>query len=708
MNDKKGGNENFQILLLAMGLCRQAIVDLSRFKQKHLIDQELSFENMARVLKEEEILLSHRQKAVKSLSGLDVPAIAKITGGALLLLKISDGGFLVQRAYDEKPHMVKPAELSKLYQGEIITLKSYEKEHNPAPPKFDLGAFLPAFFENRTLVIEIVLASLFIQIFALTAPLFMQVVIDKVMLHQGYDTLDVLALGLICVIIFETLLGGLRTYLFSHTSFRIDLGLGNNLFKKLIHLPLDYYRARQTGETAMRIREADNVRAFLTGSTIPTAIDLAFAVVFIIVMYLFSPTLTFIVLASLPFYLIISYVSSPMLQKRLSEKAKLASDSQSFLVETVGNIETLKSMSSERNLQRKWEVKLSEFTKAAFAANKLQMLSTQGTQLIQRAVMVATLYTGSLLVLNAELTVGGMVAFNMLSARVGAPITNLFKLWQEFQQMKVSMERLRDIMERDEEQQGGQNLDMEFKGDIVLDHISFHYPNQQGKVLDDVSLTLKSGTITGIVGPSGSGKSTLIRLLQLLHLPDSGKITIDDLDITRLDIDAVRSAIGVVLQDNQLFTGSVMENIRLGNPLASDEAIINAAKLAGANEFIQALPQGYDSLVGERGASLSGGQRQKIAIARAIVRDPKILVMDEATSALDADSESHLMANIPSLSSNKTVIIIAHRLSTVRHADQIIFLENGKILEQGSHAQLMRKKKNYWHYYRQQMGSHAK
>ena len=693
-----------QIILISLGLCKRAVSDLPGFKQKHLIGQNLSFEDVARILKDEEIFLSYTQKTIKSLSALDVPAIVRINDGALLLLKINDEGFLVQGARDEKPHILKKSELSEFYQGEIIALKPYEKSYEPVTAKFDLGAFLPAFFENRTLVIEIILASLFIQVFALTTPLFMQVVIDKVMLHQGYDTLDVLALGLICVIIFETLLGGLRAYLFSHTSFRIDLGMGNDLFKKLIHLPLDYYRARQTGETAMRIREADNVRAFLTGSTIPTAIDLVFAVVFIIVMYLFSPTLTFIVLASLPFYLLISYISSPLLQKRLSEKSKLASDSQSFLVETVSSIETLKSMSSERNLQRKWEKKLSEFTKASFTANKLQMFSTQGTQLIQRAVMVATLYMGSLLVLKAELTVGGMVAFNMLSSRVGAPITNLFKLWQEFQQMRVSMERLRDIMEREEESQGGQSLDIELKGDIVLNQVSFHYPGQDGKALDDVSLEMKSNTITGVVGPSGSGKSTLVRLLQLLHLPDSGQITIDGLDISRLDVESVRSAIGVVLQDNQLFTGSVMDNIRLGDPLASDEAVINAAKIAGANTFIQSLPQAYDSLVGERGTMLSGGQRQKIAIARAIVRNPRILVLDEATSALDAESENYLMENIPALSKDKTIMIIAHRLSTVRQADQIIFLEEGKIFEKGTHIELMRKKGKYWRYYCQQIG----
>ena len=699
---------NLQILLLAIGLSKRPISNLPEFKQKYLIDDALTLQEMIKILKEEEVFDTHKQLAFKALSAAHCPAIVSIKDSTLLLLKISDAGFLVQFATDKQPKMLTKAQFAKLYQGDVISLAYYEKNYDAVPPKFDLSAFLPAFFEHRTLVVEIVLASLFIQIFALTAPLFMQVVIDKVMMHQGYDTLDVLAFGLVCVIVFETLLGGLRTYLFSHTSFRIDQDMGNNLFNKLIHLPLDYYRARQTGETAMRIREADNVRAFLTGSTIPTAIDLVFAVVFVIVMYLFSPTLTFIVLASLPFYLLISYISSPLLQKRLSEKSKLASDSQSFLVETVSSIETLKSMGSERNLQRKWEKKLSEFTKAAFEANKLQMISTQGTQLIQRAVMVATLYMGALLVLNTELTVGGMVAFNMLSSRVGTPITNLFKLWQEFQQMRVSMERLRDIMERDEEQQGGQTLDMEFKGNIVIDDVSFHYPNQEGKALDGIALTMKSGTVTGIVGPSGSGKSTLIRLLQLLHIPDNGKIMIDGLDIARLDIETVRRNIGVVLQDNQLFTGSVMDNIRLGNPLAGDEDIINAAKLAGANEFIQSLPQGYDSLIGERGASLSGGQRQKIAIARALVRDPKILVLDEATSALDAESESHLMNHIPALSKDKTVIIIAHRLSTVRDADQIIFLENGKIEEQGAHTQLMRKKGKYWGYYRHQMGNNAK
>lgn len=568
---------------------------------------------------------------------------------------------------------------------------------------FDLSWFIPAVVRYRRLFGEVLLASLFIQIFGLITPLFFQVVIDKVLVHRGMSSLDVLVFAMIVVAIFEVLFGTLRTYLFSHTTNRIDVQLGSNLYKHLMLLPISYFGARRVGETVARVRELENVRNFLTGSALTLVLDLAFTVVFFAVMFAYAPLLTWIVVASLPFYIGLSLFITPTLRKRVEEMFQRGAENQAFLTESVSGVETVKAMAVEPQMHRRWEERLAEYVKASFRAAMIGNYASNGVQLIQKVTMGFTLYFGAKIVIAGDLTVGQFVAFNMLSGHVTGPILRLAQLWQDFQQMSISVERLGDILNTRTEVAGGQTDLPPVQGAIKFESVVFRYRHDAPEVLKGVSLDIPVGQSVGIVGPSGSGKSTLAKLVQRMYVPESGKVLVDGMDLALASPAWLRRQIGVVLQENYLFNRTVWENIAISQPALPRERIIEAAKQAGAHDFIQELPEAYDTVLGERGGTLSGGQRQRIAIARALVTNPKILIFDEATSALDYESEEIIQQNMASICQDRTVLIIAHRLSTVRTCDRIITVEAGEIVEDGSHDQLINTDGRYARLWRHQM-----
>jgi subfamily B ATP-binding cassette protein HlyB/CyaB len=621
-----------------------------------------------------------------------LPAIVGQSDGSFLIIgQTKDGNVLVQRPLDGRPVILPIAEFAASWDGRLILI-ARRAAAGDLNRKFDLAWFLPAIHRYRHVLGEVLLASLFIQILGLVSPLFFQVVIDKVLVHRGLTTLDVLIFGLVAISVFEGLLGGLRTYVFAHTTNRIDVELGAKLFRHLLALPLVYFQSRRVGDSVARVRELENIRSFLTGSALTLVIDLLFTTVFLAVMWFYSSTLTLIVLATLPFYVGISVVVTPIFKRRLDEKFKRGAENQAFLVEAVTGIETLKAMAVEPQMHRRWEEQLASYVQASFSTQNLGNVATQAITWINKASIAAVLYFGARSVIDGDLTVGELVAFNMLSGRVAQPVLRIAQLWQDFQQARISVDRLGDILNTRVEgvSSAGRASLPAIKGEITFEHVRFRYRPDAPLALDDVNFSVKTGQVVGVVGPSGSGKSTLTKLVQRLYVPEQGRVMVDGVDLAMVDTAWLRRQIGVVLQENVLFNRPVRENIALADPAMPMERVIEAAKLAGAHEFILELPHGYDTEIGERGASLSGGQRQRIAIARALVTNPRILIFDEATSALDYESERIIQQNMRRIVAGRTVLIIAHRLSTVRTADRILTIERGRLVEDGTHDELIR------------------
>ena len=595
--------------------------------------------------------------------------------------------FLIQRP-GEAPAVLSQEAFMAAWSGELIFVTS-KATFAGDTARFDFSWFVPAIVKYRALLMEVLAISLVLQIIGLVTPMFFQVVMDKVLVNHAMKTLNVIAVGLICAYLFEATLTGLRTYVFSHASSKIDVELGARLFKHLLHLPTSYFQARRVGDSVARIRELENIRTFLTGNAMTLTLDVAFSVVFIAVMLWYSVWLTLIVLASIPLYVVLSLVFTPIIRERLNDKFNKGAENQSFLVETISGIDTVKAMAVEPRWQAKWEKQLAGYVSAGLATNNVAMVASGGVTLVSKLVTAGIMWLGATLVVDNKMTVGELVAFNMLAGQVSSPILRLAQLWNDFQQVGISMSRLGDILNTKAEAAGQKTRLPRIEGAIEFDQTSFRYRPDAPDVLRSVNLKFAPGEVIGIVGRSGSGKSTLTKLVQRLYVPDRGRVLVDGQDIGIIDTASLRQQIGVVLQENNLFNRSVRDNIALANPALPIEVIMEAAKLAGAHEFISELSEGYDTLVGEHGTGLSGGQRQRIAIARALITNPRILIFDEATSALDYESERVIQDNMRRICAGRTVLIIAHRLTAVQDADRIVVMDRGQIVEVGSHRELL-------------------
>jgi subfamily B ATP-binding cassette protein HlyB/CyaB len=674
---------------------------------RHAVGAEAQASDLIRLARRLGARASRRKLTPAKLELAPLPAMGAARDGSYFIIAAARAGEALIQRPGAAAETVDMEALNALWSGEVILVATREELERSS--KFDLSWFVPALMKYRGLLGEVLLASLAIQLFALATPLIFQVVIDKVLVHKGLTTLEVLVIGLFAVTLFDTLLSGLRAYVFSHTTNRVDVELGARLYRHLLALPLAYFEARRVGDSVARVRELETIREFLTSSSVTLVIDLLFTVIFLVVMWFYSPWLLAIVLAAIVAYAVIGLVVTPPLRARIDERFRRGAESQAFLVESVSGVQTLKAAAVEPQMQARWERLLAAYVASGFKAARLNIWGGQAIQLVNKLTTLIILFVGAKLVIDDKLTVGELVAFNMLAGRVAEPVLRLSGLWQQFQEARVGLHRLGDILNTPTESAFSPSRSAlpAITGAIAFDDVTFRYRPGGREVIRRVSLTITPGEVIGVVGPSGSGKSTLTKLVQRLYVPESGRVLVDGVDLALVDPAWLRRQVGVVLQENLLFNRTVRENIALANPATPMDEVMAAARLAGAHEFILELPEGYDTEIEERGANLSGGQRQRIAIARALITQPRILILDEATSALDAESEAAIQANMAAIARGRTVMIIAHRLSALRLADRIVTMENGAVTETGTHESLLAAGGRYAQLWRLQMEGRA-
>ena len=584
------------------------------------------------------------------------------------------------------------SQFEQMWDGQLWQVETVQTQD-----KFNLGWFLPAVWKYRGLLLEVLIASLTMQILGLATPMITQVVIDRVMVQGSISTLDVMAIAMLGVAFFEAALGTLRLFIFTHTARRLDLSLSAQLFRHLMRLPLQYFESRRVGDTVARVQELENIRQFLTGTALTVVLDSIFAVVYLLLMAYYSLFLTGVALAVLPLFAILTLVSTPILRNWLNETFNRNADSQSFLVETVTGIHSVKAHTAEKASRDRWEGLFARYIRTSFKASTTQNISGNIADFLTKFSSLLILWFGATLVIKQELTIGQLVAFQMLSGQVTGPLLRLVQLWQNLQQVLLSVDRIGDILNAAPEAEPGSGLVLPpLQGEINFDQVVFRYHPNQDPVLKGISFDVKPGMLVGVVGRSGSGKSTLSKLLQRLYLPESGRITVDGFDVKSADLHSLRTQMAVVLQEDFLFNGNIIENISLGRPDVTAEDVVEAARNAAAHDFISEQPQGYETNVGERGTALSGGQRQRVSLARLFLSDAPILILDEATSALDSETEQQVLQNLQKVSKNRTIFMIAHRFAPLRRADLILVMEKGVIVERGTHDELLRKKGAYY------------
>jgi ATP-binding cassette subfamily B protein len=627
----------------------------------------------------------------EQLQRLDPPAITWLQGHPRVIWEISTRGVLI----GDPRRGQQRVDLEELggWRGDG-TLSVLAVERTAASPKqrFGLAWFWPALRQHRLILIQVLIASFFVQLFGLLNPLLIQQIIDAVISQGNLSSLNVLGTLLVGMAVAQAVLGSLRTYLFSDTTNRIDISLGSAIIDHLLRLPLGYFARRPVGEVSSRINELEKIRRFLTGTALTVVLDAVFSLIYIAVMLLYSVQLTLWALAVVPLFLALTAVSAPLIRQQLRDQAEANARVQSHLVETLGGIETVKGQGMELHGRWRWQQLYGAQIQAGFRNTVTSTAAGSASKFLEQLSGLLVLWVGATLVLKGELTLGQLIAFRILAGYVTNPMLRLATLWQSFQETSLSLERLSDIVDHPEEIEiAGEQLPPlpPVLGHIRYDGVRFRFGSQGPLQLSNVSLDLPAGSFVGIVGSSGSGKSTLLKLLTRLYDPIEGVIRVDGHDISKVDLYSLRAQIGVVPQDSLLFDGSVMANLALARPDAGFEEICQAAQVACAHDFIQALPAGYSSSVGERGAALSGGQRQRIAIARMVLKRPRLLILDEATSALDTDTERQLTRNLMETYRGSTVLFITHRLGALRHADRILVMDQGLLVEQGSHDELM-------------------
>ena len=621
---------------------------------------------------------------------LELPVMVQHKHHYALITEVGRGRVLL--ADPEKGWLSLPMAEAREIWGDQVKVVLLKRLDDTPKKTFGWSWFAPVIKRFQWPLVQVLLASLFIQLFQLANPLLIQQIIDKVINQSNLSALQVLGAALVASALFQGLLTAVRTWLLIDTTDRMDLLLGSQVIDKLLRLPLRFFENRPVGELSQRLSELGNLRGFLTGTAITSALDLLFATIYILIMVMYSPLLTAVALGTIPIYVLMILFIAPMYRRLIRKQAQFAARTQSHLIETLGGIQTVKAQHFELNSRWRWQERYSGQIAEGFKSVVLGSSASEVGNFLNQLSSLLIIWVGVYQVVNGELSLGQMIAFRIIAGYVTGPILRLSSLWQGFQQVGISMERLADIVDQVPEA-GEEDVDQislpPIAGHVKIENLRFRFGKQGPHQIDGVSLEIPSGSFIGIVGQSGSGKSTLMKLLPRLYEPNEGRILIDGYDISKVNMSSVRQQIGIVPQDCLLFEGTIRENITMNHPEADTDSVIRVARAAAAHDFIMELPEGYGTRLGERGAGLSGGQRQRIAIARTLLQNPNLLILDEATSALDYDTESTVCMNLQKALSGKTVFFITHRLSTVRHADHIVLMHQGKLAEQGTHEELM-------------------
>ncbi|MHC5819762.1 MAG: peptidase domain-containing ABC transporter [Nostoc sp.] len=567
------------------------------------------------------------------------------------------------------------------------------------------------FFElmkpHSLVMLEVFIASVFIQIFGLVTPLFTQLILDRVVVQRSELTLTAVGLGLLMFSLFRVAMTGLRQYLLDHTANRIDLALIVGFIRHTLRLPLSFFESRYVGDIISRVQENRKIQRFLSGEALSILLDLLTVFIYVGLMFWYSWQMALLSLLIIPPFALLALIATPFLQRISREIFNAVAQESSYLIETLTGVRTVKATAVEQTVRWHWEELLNKEIKTNFSgqviSNRLQIFSNT----IEALITTGMLWFGAYQVIHNQLTIGQLVAFNMLLGNIITPFQRLTVLWNQLQEVVIAVERINDVLDAEPEEdlhhQPRQNLP-QIQGHIRFEGVTFRYhPESDMNILENLSFEIKPGQMVALVGRSGSGKTTISKLVLGLYPATDGKILIDGQDITSISLSSLRQQAGVVDQDTFLFGATIRENISLGHPGASLAEVIEAGQLAGADEFIKKLPMGYETQIGEGGGLLSGGQRQRIAIARALLGNPQLLIFDEATSHLDTESERIIQQNFNTILKGRTTLIIAHRLSTVRNANLILVLDRGVLIESGSHEELMGKRGHYFYLNQQQL-----
>ncbi|MGD1806645.1 ABC transporter transmembrane domain-containing protein [Dapis sp. BLCC M126] len=592
------------------------------------------------------------------------------------------------------------------WSGYALLLQPTQEFRNAKPAKTSLGNFANVLWPYRNTALQIILASILIQVFGIVSPLFTQIIIDQVVVNKSLSALNVFVLGGLIFGLGGLALGTTRQYLLDYFSNRVDLTLISGFISHALRLPLKFFESRRVGDIITRVQENQKIQRFLIRQVVMTWLDFLTGMVYLGLMLYYNYKLTLLVLALIPPIAILTLVATPFLRQVSREVFNAAADQNSSLVEMMTGISTVKATATEKELRWRWEEDLTKSLNARFKAQKLGNTLQFSSGVVNSLGSTALLWFGAFSVIQGELSIGQFMAFNMMIGKVITPFMTLVNLWDELQEVWISVERLNDVLSAEPEETPGQEMLVlpRLRGEVRFDNVTFRYDEDQEKnTLQNISFDVRPGQTIAIVGRSGSGKSTLVSLLQGLYYPNNGRILIDGHDIRHISPQSLRSQLGVVPQECFLFSGTILENISMYADDVALPEVIEVAKLAEAHSFIQDLPLGYNTKVGERGSSLSGGQRQRVAIARALLGEPRIVILDEATSSLDTESERRFQENLARISRERTTFIIAHRLSTVRNADQILVIDKGILLEQGTHEELIVLGGLYYHLAQQQL-----